>query len=88
MKLLAIFAFCLHLYNSTAYLSNMKELTRQYLDYKKVFNKPDTINGFQLFVQNLNKIEEYNKNNPRCKMFLNRYSDTEDPNFGFNTCSI
>ena len=60
-------------HNNDAY---KRELRRQYLDYKKIFNKnhENIPFGFEIFSENLQRIDSYNKENPNCKMFLTQYS--------------
>lgn len=67
-------------FSSYSFLTNMPELRRQYQDYLRIFDKTETSYGFETFVENLNTVEYYNKNNnDGCKMYLTQYSDTFDP---------
>jgi hypothetical protein len=66
-------------FSSYSFLTNMPELRRQYQDYLRIFDKTETSYGFETFVENLNTVEYYNKNNnDGCKMYLTQYSDTFD----------
>ena len=76
---------------SSAHLTNMGELRRQYADYRNIFKKTDAepVNGFENFVQNLNRIEDYNKDyssNGGCKLFLTKHSDTDNEQSSYKTC--
>ena len=55
-----------------AYLTNMDELKRQYDNYRQIHRKPATENGFELFVENLQRIESYNSQNTDsgCRLYF------------------
>ena len=75
------------LFSSSAVLTNNHELLRQYKDFRKIFNKEKELdNGFENFVQNLNRIEMYNNEHNGCKMYLNRYSDENGDESVYNVC--
>lgn len=72
--LISLFTF-----STYCHLTNLPELRRQYKDYLNIFDKDETSYGFEVFIENLNRIEDYNKNNVQgCKMYLTQYSDTFD----------
>ena len=72
---------------SRSHLTNMKELKRQYIDYKKIYKKNYTVDGFDNFVTNLQRIEDYNKKYGNCRMYLSKYSDeTTDNEFLIKKC--
>jgi hypothetical protein len=71
---------------SSAYLSDNRELKRQYNDYLHIFKKPEIPSGFETFVQNLNTIEVNNQQNNGCKMYLTQHSDTFKNVYIYNTC--
>jgi len=74
-------------FSSYSFLINMSELRRQYQDYLRIFDKTETSYGFETFVENLNTVEYYNKNNNNgCKMYLTQYSDTFDPEAVLTKC--
>ena len=76
----------LSLSSSNAYLTNMQELHRQYIDYLRIHNKQETSFGFELFVENLQRIESFNFQNSNCKMYLTQFSDTFDDNAVHKKC--
>jgi len=69
-----------------AYLTNMGELRRQYDNYRQIHDKPETDYGFELFVQNLQRVELFNSENSECRMYLTQYSDTYDENAVYKKC--
>ena len=72
---------------SRSHLTNMNELKRQYIDYKKIYKKKYTVDGFDNFVTNLQRIEDYNKKYGNCRMYLSKYSDeTTDNEFLIKKC--
>lgn len=71
---------------SSGYLTNKDELRRQYADYRKIHNKEETTFGFDLFIENLQKVESFNANNVDCRMFLTQYSDTYDDQSTYTKC--
>lgn len=74
-------------FSSYSFLINMSELRRQYQDYLRIFDKTEISYGFETFVENLNTVEYYNKNNNNgCKMYLTQYSDTFDPEAVLTKC--
>jgi hypothetical protein len=72
--------------SSNAYLTNMDELKRQYDNYRQIHKKPVTENGFEIFVQNLQRIESFNAQHSGCRMYLTQYSDTLEDNAIFKRC--
>jgi len=81
-----VFSFLFFIIPAVSILQNNNELRRQYNDYRKIFNKNEVENGFENFVQNLNKIEVHNNEHSGCKLYLNRYSDQEGDNSVHNIC--
>jgi len=72
---------------SRSHLINKKELARQYADYTTIYKKQYTVNGFDNFVTNLQRIEDYNKKYGNCRMYLSKYSDeTTDDEFLIKKC--
>ena len=71
---------------STAYLTNMGELRRQYYNYRQIHDKSETDYGFELFVQNLQRVELFNSENSECRMYLTQYSDTYEDNAVYKKC--
>ena len=84
----AIFLFLsFFTFSSYSVLTHLPELRRQYQDYLRIFDKMETSYGFETFVENLNTIEYYNKNNnDGCKMYLTQYSDTFDTEAVLTKC--
>ena len=81
---LSLFAFS-YASNNDAYY---RELQRQYQDYRQIFKKQDnTPNGFEIFIENVHRIDSYNKENPNCRMYLTQHSDTIENEPGYNTCN-
>ena len=62
------------------------ELRRQYDDYLKIFKKTETPYSFDSFVHNLNTIENFNKENNGCKMYLTQHSDTFEDEYIHKKC--
>ncbi len=83
---LIISTLIIFLSSSNAYLTNMGELKRQYDNYLKIHNKAETSNSFEIFVQNLQRIEMFNSENSNCRMYLTQYSDTHDENSVYKKC--
>jgi hypothetical protein len=52
--------------------NQLEELRRQYADYRLIFNKAETIDGFNIFVENLNRIA-----NRGCDFYIDKTSDVE-----------
>ena len=73
-----------------AYLTNMGELKRQYDNYRQIHRKPETENGFELFVENLQRIESFNSQNTDsgCRLYLTQYSDTIEENAIYKRCNM
>lgn len=69
-----------------AYLTDMKELKRQYDNYRQIHDKSETDYGFELFVQNLQRVELFNSENSECRMYLTQYSDTYEENAVYKKC--
>ena len=69
-----------------AYLTDMKELKRQYDNYRHIHDKSETDYGFELFVQNLQRVELFNSENSECRMYLTQYSDTYEENAVYKKC--
>ena len=69
-----------------AYLTNMGELRRQYDNYRQIHDKSETSYGFELFVQNLQRVELFNSENSECRMYLTQYSDTYEENAVYKKC--
>jgi len=69
-----------------AYLTDNNELRRQYTNYLKIFDKVETSSSFEIFVQNLNAIEIYNKDNSDCRMYLTQHSDTFEDVYILKKC--
>lgn len=69
-------------------LTNQQELRRQYADFLNIFKKDETPLGFETFVQNLNTIEDYNKQNNGCRMYLTQHSDTFEDEFLHKKCRM
>ena len=69
-----------------AYLTDMKELKRQYDNYRQIHDKSETDYGFELFVQNLQRVELFNSENSECRMYLTQYSDTYEDNAVYKKC--
>jgi len=69
-----------------AYLTDMKELKRQYDNYRQIHDKSETSYGFELFVQNLQRVELFNSENSECRMYLTQYSDTYEENAVYKKC--
>jgi hypothetical protein len=67
-------------------LTNQQELRRQYSDFLNIFKKDETPLGFETFIQNLNTIEDYNKQNNGCRMYLTQHSDTFEDEFLHEKC--
>jgi len=67
----------------------LSELHRQYADYKRIFHKENENlpQGFEIFAENLQRIESYNRENPNCRMYLTQYSDTTENESSYNTCN-
>ena len=74
----------------SAYLTNMGELKRQYDNYRQIHRKPETENGFELFVENLQRIESFNSQNTDsgCRLYLTQYSDTIEENAIYKRCNM
>jgi hypothetical protein len=72
-----------------AYLTNMDELKRQYDNYLQIHRKSKTENGFELFVENLQRIESFNSQNSDsgCRLYLTQYSDTIEENAVYKRCN-
>lgn len=69
-------------------LYDNNELKRQYNNFRKMYKKQDIIeNGYENFIMNLHKIENFNKINNSCKLYLTQYSDTDGESSVYNTCS-
>ena len=65
-----------------------QELRRQYGDYLNRLNKVEKPNSFDMFVHNLNTIQNFNEeNNDGCRMYLTQHSD-EDINKIYKKCII
>ena len=64
----------------------MKELKRQYDNYRQIHDKSETDYGFELFVQNLQRVELFNSENSECRMYLTQYSDTYEENAVYKKC--
>lgn len=73
---------------STAKLTNLDELKRQYNDYLTIFNKEEIPDGLETFVKSLHKIEDFNKNNyDGCRMYLTQHSDDKnEKEFSYTRC--
>jgi hypothetical protein len=73
---------------STAKLTNVDELRRQYTDYLTIFNKQESPDGLETFVKSLHRIEDFNKNNNNnCRMYLTQHSDDKDEQeFSYTHC--
>lgn len=71
---------------TSAYLTDNNELRRQYTNYLKIFDKVETASSFEIFVQNLNAIEIYNKDNSDCRMYLTQHSDTFEDVYILKKC--
>lgn len=56
----------------------MTELRRQYMDYLTIFEKKESGNSFDLFVERLGLVETLNREETRCRWYLTQYSDTEE----------
>jgi hypothetical protein len=69
-----------------AYLTDNNELRRQYTNYLKIFDKVEKASSFEIFVQNLNAIEIYNKDNSDCRMYLTQHSDTFEDVYILKKC--
>ena len=69
-------------------MKNNDELRRQYLNYRIIHNKEETPYGYDLFVENLQKVEIFNANNVDCRMYLTQYSDTHDEQSTLTKCFI
>ena len=69
-----------------AYLTDMKELKRLYDNYRQIHDKSETDYGFELFVQNLQRVELFNSENSECRMYLTQYSDTYEENAVYKKC--
>ena len=52
--------------------NQLEELRRQYADYRAIFTKAETIDGFNMFVENLNRIA-----NRGCDFYIDKTSDVE-----------
>jgi hypothetical protein len=52
--------------------NQLEELRRQYADYRVIFNKAETIDSFNIFVENLNRIA-----NRGCDFYIDKTSDIE-----------
>ena len=84
-----MFKFLIILFNficAGAYLTYNNELRRQYTNYLKIFDKVETASSFEIFVQNLNAIEIYNKDNSDCRMYLTQHSDTFEDVYILKKC--
>lgn len=70
-------------------LFDNNELKKQYNNFRKIYKKQDMIeNGYENFITNLHKIENFNQNrNNNCKLYLTQYSDTDNDSAIYNTCS-
>jgi hypothetical protein len=75
---------------SSSYLTDNKELRRQYEDYLNIFKKSETPRSFEYFVESLQRIEQYNSDfgTNKCKMYLTQHSDLRDGinDFSFKKC--
>jgi hypothetical protein len=72
----------------SAHLTNKQELRRQYEGFLRFHNKFEIPFGYETFVQNLQFIEDFNKNNPGCRMFLTQHADDKTSEKSlYNTCS-
>ena len=75
---------------STSYLTDNKELRRQYEDYLHIFKKRENPRSFEYFVESLQRIEQYNSDfgTNKCKMYLTQHSDVRDGinDFSFRKC--
>ena len=69
-------------------LTNQQELRRQYADFLNIFKKDEIPLGFETFIQNLNTIEDYNKQNNGCRMYLTQHSDTFEDEFLHKKCRM
>lgn len=85
-KILLLSIFILSVYSMKP--SKHQELKRQYNDFLDIFNKKETDeNNFDIFIRNLNMIEEYNNiNKENCKMYLTQHSDTLENEFVHIKC--
>jgi len=84
--MLKFILFLFGLIGANSYLTDNNELKRQYDNFLKIFNKEETPLGFKTFVQNLNTIEIFNKENSNCRMYLTQHSDTFDDVYILTKC--
>ena len=63
-----------------------QELRRQYNDYLKIFEKVETQNSFDIFIENLNTIQSFNNENNGCRMYLTQHSDTFENEYLHKKC--
>lgn len=56
------------------------ELRRKYMDYLTIFDKKEIGNSFDLFVERLQLVESFNKDETRCRWYLTQWSDSEEVN--------
>jgi hypothetical protein len=58
--------------------AKMTELRRQYMDYLTIFEKEESGDSFNVFVERLGLVESFNRDETRCRWYLTQYSDTEE----------
>ena len=58
-----------------ARLTNIDMLRRQYNDFLRINSKVERDGTFERFVHNLGYVEDYNKQNTGCRLYLTQHSD-------------